>query len=406
MRNPSVIVAAIGTSHYENVEYRFNDGTTIPAKYFLVGLVDMLKPDTVVVLLTEDARILQWTSVDGAGIGDLLKQRDVNVIAVDIPKGANEAEAWQIFELINSHIPERAEVILDITHGLRSIPVLMLLATFYLQRVRDITISNIFYGALEAVDRSNHTKPAYSLGHFLTLLDWAGGVEVFKQTGDPKRLAELLDARNTSVRKTYTGGPDGERLPTRLKTVSTTLLSLSQALGVIRPIEVMEYASQLQQNLESAADESRTWAKPFALIFDQMRDVFTPLGLTDPLEHSKQQRFIAAQVNLIEWYIRYEQFDAASLLLRELIVTWYMFNKGQTDISNVEARKNIEGDLHRHFENDKRDDLGGLWKSVTEIRNDIAHIGMQKSPKPAKKLSALISKAFDDFKHLLASGNP
>ena len=105
MVHQRVILAAIGTSDYANVEYRFDNGDVVPAKYFLVGLVDRIKPDTVVVLLTEEARILQWENKDGSGIGDVLSQRKLNIVPVDIPKGANEAEAWQICLLYTSPSP-------------------------------------------------------------------------------------------------------------------------------------------------------------------------------------------------------------------------------------------------------------------------------------------------------------
>ncbi|MBS3932827.1 MAG: CRISPR-associated DxTHG motif protein [Truepera sp.] len=62
---------------------------------------------------------------------------------VGIPDGKNESELWGIYEQVVIHLEERDEVILDITHGFRSLPVVILLAASFLRSARGVTISHL-----------------------------------------------------------------------------------------------------------------------------------------------------------------------------------------------------------------------------------------------------------------------
>ena len=55
-----------------------------------------------------------------------------------------------IFNIIEQNIPTSSELLLDITHGFRSLPMLGFLAVAYLRAAKAIALTHLVYGALEA----------------------------------------------------------------------------------------------------------------------------------------------------------------------------------------------------------------------------------------------------------------
>jgi len=58
---------------------------------------------------------------------------------------------WKIFDGINSVIDEGDDIIFDVTHSFRSLPVLTLIALNYVKFLKNVNINKIDYGAMEAV---------------------------------------------------------------------------------------------------------------------------------------------------------------------------------------------------------------------------------------------------------------
>jgi len=55
---------------------------------------------------------------------------------VDIPDGSNNEEFWEIFKTVNENIQEEAGIFFDVTHSLRSLPLIMSVLLNYLEVVK------------------------------------------------------------------------------------------------------------------------------------------------------------------------------------------------------------------------------------------------------------------------------
>jgi CRISPR-associated DxTHG motif protein len=383
-----VLIGAIGTSSYDQVVYEFRDGSQVPARYFIVGLAEKINADLVLVLLTEDARILQWEYKDGSGLENEFKKRGITANPIDIPKGLSEEEAWLIFNSIADNLPEEAEVVLDITHGLRSIPFLLLLSINYLKSVKNAKIVDIYYGALEGTDKNNNVKPAYSMGNFVTLLDWSVGVSDFKRTGDLNILASLLEERQTNVRRSSPNSP-GLELPEKLKSVARWLRRVSAALDLTRPEEVMKTSHQLINEIKQAEKEFPKWAQPFAFLLNEIVSAFEPLALDDTRNKENTKLSLDKQFKLIEWYRQKEKYLSAIILLREWITSRALYNKGDSNIFDKDKREKVDKEVFN-----ETSEVAGHIKELTDLRNDIAHVGMRPKPEQADALKNRFDKAF------------
>jgi CRISPR-associated Csx2 family protein len=85
-------------------------------------------------------------------------QGHTQIVEVDIPDGKSEEELWEIFEAISKAVQEGDEIVFDITHGFRSLPMIAMLTIAYLKQVKGVKVQHVVYGVYE---RDNHGS--YSL---------------------------------------------------------------------------------------------------------------------------------------------------------------------------------------------------------------------------------------------------
>ena len=73
------------------------------------------------------------------------------VTRVEIPEGKSEAEIWEIFNIVFGSLEREDEVVFDITHAFRSIPMLAIVILNYAKMMKKVTLSGIYYGAFEVL---------------------------------------------------------------------------------------------------------------------------------------------------------------------------------------------------------------------------------------------------------------
>jgi len=123
-------------------------------------------------------------------LADILAARlKCKVVCRTIPYGLNRSEQAEILAALADETPEESEVVFDITHALRHLPLLGLLSAFYLRQVRSAMVSGIYYAAFEAI--RDDRVPVVSLDFALEAMDWIEGMAVVERTGRFGVLAEL-----------------------------------------------------------------------------------------------------------------------------------------------------------------------------------------------------------------------
>ena len=83
----------------------------------------------------------------------------LNVIPVLIPYARDESEQFDVLRGMAAHLADNENVVLDVTHGFRNLPMLTLVAARFLARVRGVTVENIYYGALEMTNPDTGETP-------------------------------------------------------------------------------------------------------------------------------------------------------------------------------------------------------------------------------------------------------
>lgn len=365
-----VLIGAVGLGKYEGTTYSFEDGTTQDADYFLYALTRHVKPDHLIVLSTEAAsekalpELREWIGLEG-----------VPIAIVNISNGKDRNEAWSIFNAVVAKYDElfpegstQPEVYMDVTNGLRSIPILMLSIARYLQMSRRIDLRGIFYGAYDAVKKTENVKPVYQVDSFITVLDWASAVDTFLTTGNSVHLAEMLETQTLAIENA--------------DEIASVLRTLSEALDLVR-IEEVHQQSQAVVDAVKKVDVAGLTAENriIAELLQRLKAEFEPLAMSQPRNNLTE--FLKKNLKLVLWYFKRNRYQDTMIVAREWMLTYKMQHKmaerkrtkySPAEIFMPEHRRNEDG-FHQWKTKEKKE----LHHEINELRNSLAHGGFSDS---------------------------
>jgi CRISPR-associated DxTHG motif protein len=388
-------------------------GQNYDGEVFAEALHKFCNYDSMLVCVTSEAKEKTFPILE--------KLEDKRIQAVEIPTGQSTEEMWETFKIINQKVNENDSVIFDITHGLRSLPFLVFLFAAYLKAAKNVTIEAIYYGAWELGFSNNGIAPVIDLSRFIDMLDWLTATERFVQIGDGQPLADLLKKEMPSKIELRDSIP-AQELKRDLEAASKAIESISLALRLTRPIETMKEATKLEEALKKAAPSIAKRVQPFSILGEQVVKEYGQFALENPRENSQLANNLWLQLKMIEWYRERQQIVQAVTLTREWIVSVLALKFGEPMFSNKNGRDEVELALNNGVRiksnktvdttsscDDKleklanKDELVNLWDQVTQLRNDIAHVGMNSDPKSAKKLKDRFEKIYPSLSKLAAS---
>ncbi|MCX2727733.1 TIGR02221 family CRISPR-associated protein [Thermomicrobium sp. 4228-Ro] len=399
------LVTFLGTGHYRTVTYVWDDGREVrrsTTHLFPLALAAWLDPERVLVLLTAEAeRGPHWQT--------LRSQLGSRVEPVPIPPGRSEAELWEIFDRLAGALPEGSSLVIDVTHGFRSLPLFAAVAAVLLRDLRNVTLERIVYGAYEARDPEEHEAPVFDLTPLLDLVGWLSGIEALERSGDGRLLAQRL--RETQASAWRRGRHE---LPRQLQAVGTALEAWSEAIRLNRPVEAAGAAHLLGERLGRAREELARWAPPFALLADRLAADVAALAHPDP--ETLDRGHLQAQLAVIRYALEKGLVLQAVTMAREWLVSWFIWSfmpEMRTHWRQRAAREQAErilGELgsaarqgsrlaahHPHW------DIGDLWNQLGQLRNDLAHCGMRTDAVDRTSIPTRSRQLVDRLQRLLDS---
>ncbi|MBE9095867.1 TIGR02221 family CRISPR-associated protein [Tychonema sp. LEGE 07203] len=404
------IITFLGKYPRETI-YSHND-STYKGQVFAEALHQFCEYDTMLVCVTEEAKATTWPLLEALGDG--------RIKPIDIPTGRTTEEMWETFKIITQYVDEDDRVIFDITHGLRSLPFLVFLFAAYLKAAKNVTIAAIYYGAPELSDSKNNVPaPVIDLSEFVSMIDWITATNQFVKIGDGRELAKLLEnaiPSNSELSKI----PSSRQIRDNFKSSSEAIENISLALSVTRPIETMESATKLEEILQKAAPSFADRAKPFSLLSGKVVQQYGQFALENPTDEASLSENLRLQFQMITWYIDRDQLVQAVTLAREWLVSILALRFGEPMFDHPKGRKYVEAALNNAVEKNKRHprpiiesrcdeqfaalseagELASVWSKITQLRNDIAHCGMNLEPQDATNLKQKASSLYPRLQKL------
>lgn len=373
-------ISFVGTGNYQDATYFFGN-RECRTNLFPEVVYEIFRPDELIIFLTADAEKKHLCTLNERLAGKKWRP-------VFIPDGKNEAEIWEIFEIITQNVKKGDKLIFDITHAFRSIPMVVMISITYMKAAMGVELEAVVYGAWEARSSMGEgdRAPVFDLTPFMNLLDWTNATEMFIKTGHGGEIARLLrNAHQVAYKRIQA---ESKSPPKELKNVANDIEKISQALALARSREVMKHAQRLSERPERYKTEAEEWAKPFSLLIDRIAESFLPFAAEDG---SGIEEKLGTEYKIIEWLINKNQIAQAILLSREWIVTYLIHKLCEDDkVYDDEFRREIEQKINSsiHGENilpvERR--LLEIWAELGDLRNDTAHCGMRRNPRPSDNI--------------------
>jgi len=390
------LLTFLGTGNYRETTYVW-DGQKHTALYAPSATCRFLQPERLVVFLTEEAQEKVFPGFQATLPPELAVETH------PIPLGKNEQELWRLFSLVMGAVQPEETVAFDITHGLRSFPFTALLVAAYLRAAFRVEVAAVLYGAWEVGDKevTPNRAPMFDLSPMLSLLEWGAAADRFNRTGDARYLASLLDKQRKALALAAQKQPDQLKKLKSLNSLAGNLKEISQSLRLIRPHQAMQAVDRLPANVEKARPllEKSLGAQPFHALLQNMVDTYAQLACADPRQAGNRLLALEKERQMLSWYLAREQWVQAVSLAREWLVSWIMLHLGVADVTVHTERLRVEGYVNSEAEafiQAKQEgrqfvplflrtvpEVGkvlGLWKSLTDTRNDIDHAGMREEP--------------------------
>lgn len=101
---------------------------------------------------------------------------------------------------IREYLQDGDEIVVDITHSFRSLPMLIMQLILYLKQIQSpkVNVSHVYYGMFEGKDKQGYT-PIVDLRSIIDLSDWITSAYAFKLTGNASMICELIKNRDKSA---------------------------------------------------------------------------------------------------------------------------------------------------------------------------------------------------------------
>lgn len=351
---------------YRTARYHFPDGTEHTTPFFGLALSKVLRPDHLVILGTvgsmwdvliehiadtnqdEDIRLELWEAAQEARITPELLARARPLMErclgrpVEpklIPFGRDAKEQADILQAIAEAVP-KGEVIFDLTHGFRHLGMLGLVSAFMLERVSNLGINGLYYGALDMIQ--NEVTPVLRLDGLTAIQHWVGALDRFDQNGDYGVFADLLIKDGVPKDKAH---------------------CLKKAAFFERNF-----------NLRDAAQQLHTFLKTLETGLPGAGRLFQP-QLAKRLSWVRQGSLHQQQAHLAQVYLERRDFVRATVLAWEAIITseCERHSLNFDDYGEDGDRKQAEAQLRTRLQA-----KGISWKDAPQarikgLRNSLAH---------------------------------
>lgn len=410
-----VFISFLGTNAYVPCNYISpNRLSTSNIKYVQEATIKhhCLDFDKFYFFLTDEAKDKNWLPDDGLfnKLRSFLKE-DM-VFSKHIPNGFTSEEIWKIFEIVYKEIEPQDELVFDITHAFRSLPMLGMVLINYLKAVKKVQIKGIYYGAFEAlgpvktvleIPVEKRNVQILDLTSFSVLQDWVLAANNFYEFGNVEKLT-LLAKNEINPILVDTEGKDINA--SNIRDLIDPLSKLFDDINTVRAKEL--YKGEKYKKIKNALKKLKKSVIPqLNPIIQELEKMFMPL---------KEEDDIINGFHIVKWCIEFGYIQQAYTLLIETVVSYVLFKEG-LDWNNLNNRQ-ILNSCFNIFENKTPENkwtgiaacekettlkllsspymvaLSNIIVSLIDVRNDVNHAGLKENSRSSKKLKDQINKLY------------
>ena len=400
-----VFISVLGTGFYKPCKYTTGEFTSSNTRFIQQATIELIHvenwsaDDKVLILLTDEARRLNWDQsilhrqqhpslpeVEYTGLQKILLDMNLPTIpeGIEIPSGSNEKEMWIIFNKIFESLNEKDELYLDLTHGFRYLPMLMLVLSNYAKFLKSIKVRHLSYGNFES---PTPEKPFVNLLALSALQDWSFAAANFLKNGDADSLYDLCDnslnpiLRDNNRRR---DNPQATVLRDFIKSLKTVADDMRNCRG--KNILDAKHMMNLKINLKKI---DQNIIPPMNPIIEKIEQSFKDFSVNED---------ILDGYRAAKWCVDNKLYQQAITIMFENIATHVCSTAGldwknadQRELVNfaclIFSQKNTEENRNENEENAAilrkiinlpiMKDIAPICNSLNNLRNDFLHNGMR-----------------------------
>ena len=408
-KSRKVFLSFLGLGNYEKCVYTFEKEKSKNVKFVQNAIVEICKDkfDKKFVLCTPSAKNTHYNS--------LVNEIGHSFEAVNISEDMSEKGIWEIFQQIYDVLNENDEVVFDITHSFRFMPMLGITLLQMAKFLKNIKVKKVFYGAYEPNKFKNGITefPLVDLTSFSMLQDWILAGYTLVNTGRAEEIEKLAKNDLIPILK-ESKGKNIEAA--NLRKIADKIQDMTLNFRTNRGNEII--AALEMKNINESVKEVKesSLLKPFKLLIENI------YSDTKKFKYRNEENIIYN----IQWCIDKDLIQQGMTMLQEGITTLILKEIGESDkykdinvrgeiskilqkLNNPKKEENIEkikSELEKKILNVKKiNELSKIFADISGIRNDINHAGFRPSPLDAKGFKIKLEKEFKKFKEIWENKN-
>lgn len=312
----------LGTGKYEVCSYTLCNNKSGKVKFVQDALIDFCcqsytADDSICIFLTKEAREKHWQELE-----QILAAKNLpcQIKGININDSKSNADIWTLFNTLYESIDEKDEIIFDLTHSFRYLPMLFFSVLNYAQYLKKIDVKGIYYGAWEARAEDNDEAPVFDMLPSYELMKWASAADAFTNYGAADKIVDLVKSKN-----------DQDSLK-----LAKNINEISEAINCSRGYEIV------------AGDIFRETKEQIEMLNTGKIEAFKPIlkTVTDQIsvfESLSAKNFIPA----VEWCIERNMVAQGVTILQEGILT-YLLEYTNLDYTNKDMRMDL-GNMLSYF---------------------------------------------------------
>ena len=412
-KSRKVFLSFLGLGNYEKCVYTFEKEKSKNVKFVQNAIVEICKDkfDKKFVLCTPSAKNTHYNS--------LVNEIGHSFEAVNISEDMSEKGIWEIFQQIYDILNENDEVVFDITHSFRFMPMLGITLLQMAKFLKNIKVKKVFYGAYEPNKFKNGITefPLVDLTSFSMLQDWILAGYTLVNTGRAEEIEKLAKNDLIPILK-ESKGKNIEAA--NLRKIADKIQDMTLNFRTNRGNEIIT-AHEMKEINESVKEiKESNLLKPFKLVIENIHSD------TKKFEYKNEENIIYS----IQWCIDKDLVQQGMTVLQEGISTLVLKEIGEKnqynninirgDVSHVlqnlnnpsdKFKENLSKelklkDLQKKILNIKEiNKLSKIYLEIANLRNDINHAGFRNNPLKAQKFSKKLKKNFKEFKEIWENKN-
>lgn len=427
-----VFISFLGNGFYSKSKYGVGEYLSTPTRFIqeatlnLINVAQWDKEDEIVILLTDEAKRTNWivennyrenkriqTREEYIGLKETIDsyQFQALVKTIDIENGENDDQMWSIFSNINNELKDGDELYLDLTHGFRYLPMLLLVLCNYAKFLKGASVKHISYGNFEG--RKNDISPIIDLLPLSVLQDWTAASAIYLENGDAKKLVKLCDSNASEVLKLTKGQDMSAR---DVNSFAKGLDNFVNTMRTCRGFDIISgqkviYLNNIFNQIE------KTYIEPLNPIL---------IKIKNSLNQFNKGESVLNGLEAAKWCYNNGLYQQSITILNEFIVSLFC-DRNNIDKSNEDERKKVNeafdfiANTLKTNKNKKnistqlgyrkiseatasiiKDNLMTIemvhiFTELKELRNDINHSGIRtkKAPIEPQKLIFSLSKIIE-----------